>query len=198
MRRRYANHRRVSPLRDPLRHVLSEPDIVVQAMRAQRSAFAPAAALGCAGRGRAATGNAGRVAVGHHIQRGLLGGDLGAVGAGMTMDKYDRALAYLTDHPKEIRAAWCEARHRKRQHVAHCLFDYVTPTGRSTWPLGNGAYGCLTQIAGGNVFVAYTDALTQAIKSDDRIPKNMYDIGIADLPIFAEWQRRIDKELRRK
>ena len=41
-----------------------------------------------------------------------------------------------------------------------------------------------------------TPELTKAIRKDPRIPKLPKNITVADLPVFAEWQRRLDKEIR--
>ncbi len=54
--------------------------------------------------------------------------------------------------------------------------------------------GCLTIIKGNKDYEAYTHELTKAIHADDRIPKNFADIMVEDLPVFAEWQRKIDAE----
>jgi hypothetical protein len=39
--------------------------------------------------------------------------------------------------------------------------------------------------------------LTKAIRADARIPEGPQWITVNDLPVFAEWQRRLDKELKR-
>ena len=112
------------------------------------------------------------------------------------MDKYDEAVAYLTEHPDEISAAWCvpEDGDESGCAKAHCLFQYVTPTGEAC--CGGRYCGCPTLIVGRS-FRAWTDELTVAIRADQRIPKNPDNITIDHLSIFAEWQRRIDKELNR-
>lgn len=38
--------------------------------------------------------------------------------------------------------------------------------------------------------------LTHAIRSDDRIPENAREITLEHLPVFKEWQERLDKEIR--
>lgn len=105
----------------------------------------------------------------------------------MTKDKYDKAVEYLTKHPDEIHFAW------NRPHTARggCLFQYAQNTDSTTE-----FCGCLTQIRGG-FEVAQTPELTEAILRDIRLPCDEDDITVDDLPIFAEWQRRIDKELNR-
>lgn len=105
-------------------------------------------------------------------------------------DKYDQAIEYLTLCPDKIDEAWWEPNDYDDSEVAqaHCLFQY---TGERRQ---DGQYcGCLTQIRlSPSVYPAPTDELTNAIASDDRIPKCPTDITVADLPVFAEWQRRLD------
>lgn len=99
-------------------------------------------------------------------------------------DKYDEAIEYLTKYPEEIAHAWSGG------HTAECLFDLA---GRSS----DGDYGCLTMIRGCDKWEAETPELTQQIRDDHRIPKWGHSITVADLPVFAEWQRRLDRELNR-
>jgi len=109
-------------------------------------------------------------------------------------DKYDRAIEYLRKHPDQIESAWAYGGNIR----AHCLFKYVTPTGRpGVCKDGVRSCGCLTTIKSDD-FVAFTPQLTKLILKDRRIPNNIDRVGVSDLPVFAEWQRRIDKELNRK
>lgn len=107
------------------------------------------------------------------------------------MDKYDEAIAYLTEHPSKIQTAWNwpdDDLYGDGEINGGCLFQIV------------GDYeecGCLTQIRLNPYRIAPTAALTDAIRADERIPKSPEQITIADLPVFAEWQRRLDKELNR-
>lgn len=115
------------------------------------------------------------------------------------MDKYDEAIKYLTKFPKRIHAAWFAPPGRPRSQVrkAHCLFQYVTPNGKYEDSEGK-TYrcGCLTQIrAGGRK--GFTPNLTKDILEDERIPTGPCDITLSNLPVFAEWHRRLDKELGR-
>lgn len=66
--------------------------------------------------------------------------------------------------------------------------------------------GCLTQIredsgpCGFGVFAVsgeHREDLTRAIAEDERLPDSPWQIEHKHLPIFAEWQRRLDKELGR-
>jgi hypothetical protein len=106
-------------------------------------------------------------------------------------DKYDDAIAYLTNHSHEIQEAWLST----NSHIAGCLFNFATQTGY--YKAGCGC-GCLTSIRRTEYNSAATPELTKAIRADERIPKRFTDIKLSDLPVFAEWQRRIDIELKRK
>lgn len=103
-------------------------------------------------------------------------------------DKYDEAIAYFTDYPDDIFHAYC----CPPNHPHGCLFAFVTPTGK--FEDGDRGGGCLVQIVHYNQS-ACTLELTEAIRADDRIPDD-YNITVADLPVFAEWQRHIDKTIR--
>jgi hypothetical protein len=107
-------------------------------------------------------------------------------------DKYDRAIAYLRQHPDEIVQAWLLS----RSHPGGCLFSFVS---HDRQPLGShGPCGCPVMIRN-PIYksVAETEHLTAAIRADDRIPMVEKDITLDHLPIFAAWQRRIDRELGR-
>lgn len=107
-------------------------------------------------------------------------------------DKYDEAIEYLTRHPEEIVHAW-----GMFSHPAHCLFQMVDPAPTTSIRRIDGvACGCLTMIRRGP-FQAWTDALTIEIRADLSIPSEVYDVTIHHLPIFAKWQRRLDRELGR-
>jgi len=98
-------------------------------------------------------------------------------------DKYDEAVEYLTAHPGEIRDTW----RYPFDSRAGCLFNYAAP-----------GCGCLTQIARmSSDGVPHRDDLTEAIRADSRIPRRSIDITVESLPVFAEWQRRLDVELGR-
>ena len=103
-------------------------------------------------------------------------------------DKYYKAVQYLTKHPEKIKDAW----NFPFTFSSGCLFNYAGDTK-------NSGIGCLTQIRkneDGHVSVnAETPELTEEIRKDKRIPKNPKYIRVKHLPVFAEWQRRLDKEL---
>lgn len=112
-------------------------------------------------------------------------------------DKYDEAIAYLTEHPGEIISAWREPDKVK----GGCLFQYADKSGRGE----PGACGCLTMIRDKPDIYgvtlddeeAWCEELTCEIANDERIPYGGEHITVADLLVFAEWQRRLDKELGR-
>lgn len=62
-------------------------------------------------------------------------------------------------------------------------------------------YGCLTQIKGNpDRYCAITEEITARILADDRIPAyNIFpfSISVELLPIFAEYQREVDKIITR-
>lgn len=106
-------------------------------------------------------------------------------------DIYDKAVKFLTEHPEEIYDAWA----RVEDHVAGCLFGAVDKDPLNYKP--RGACGCLTQVKSGRIRACNSE-LTNRIRSDDRIPNTGEHITVKHLPIFAEWQRVLDKELGRE
>ena len=111
-------------------------------------------------------------------------------------DKYDEAVAYLTENPQHIRRDWCRGGAVQRlgadqTGVGPLLFMYASEGGE----LHN--CGCLTMIRGSGE-VAQTEELTRQIREDERIPMCVDEITVESLPVFAEWQRRLDKELGRE
>ena len=109
------------------------------------------------------------------------------------MDKYDKAIEFLTDHPEKIPIAWSDP----IQYEGGCLFQFATPTGKYNARLRDA--GCLTQIHGSPKVMAgdLNPVLVEQIVADQRIPSKSEDITVESLPVFAEWQRRLDKELNR-
>lgn len=105
-------------------------------------------------------------------------------------DPYDRAIAYLTEHPEEINYHWDDPFKR----IGGVLFRFASPTG--TWREYDIRCGCLSTIRRGEDFVysdhGVDDLTTTEIRFDLRIPANSGDITPADLPVFAEWQRKLD------
>lgn len=100
-------------------------------------------------------------------------------------DAYDEAVDYLSEHPKEIFKAWYPSAPRHG-----CLFRYAEAD--NSHRLGT---GCLTMIRYGG-FIAETEELTARIRADERIPDDDR-ITPDHLPVFAEWQRELDRVLGR-
>lgn len=83
----------------------------------------------------------------------------------------------------------------KDHQLAHRLFAFCTPDGEQQ--NRDGKYcGCLTQIRIG-AGEGWTDELTTEIRADERIPKNSGDITREHIPVFQEWQRKLDVVLGR-
>lgn len=107
------------------------------------------------------------------------------------LDKYDEAVEYLTQYPEIILGTWKHPHERK----GGCLFKWVTPSGHAEEDKDGNLCGCPAMIRGG--YVAITKELTNAIRNDTRLPNCGSKVTVEHLPIFAEWQRRIDQELGR-
>lgn len=99
-------------------------------------------------------------------------------------DAYDAQIARLTERPEEIQHAWFRSQG---------IFDYAHPAREFEY-----GSGCLTMIRTQDAVVPGRPDLTAEIAQDERIPKNNFDITPAHLPVFAEWQRRLDMELGRE
>ena len=132
-------------------------------------------------------------------------------------DQYNKAAKWLTDNPKYIEIAWDEAlvpddedfasiARRKRNGKGFTGEEHMEAHKRAACLFKNcgdkrGQFksdGCLTQVAhGGCSRGAGTEELTQSIRADAaNIPEDGAAIGVSDLPVFAEWRRRIDKEIK--
>lgn len=101
-------------------------------------------------------------------------------------DKYDKAIAYLTEHPDEIADAWGEGtsdRDCNDPEPGSCLFNIVD--------LG-GCGSCLTQVRRDRETARSHHPMIEAIRADHRIPADHLDITVDHLELFAEWQRKID------
>lgn len=109
-------------------------------------------------------------------------------------DAYDKAVEYLTEHPEWIESSWGSPTTTR----AGILFRFAGPATDRFRPYDyrGEECGCITEVKCGYRRAA-TPGLTLAIRDDDRIPCEFGDIQPADLPVFAEWQRRIDAELGR-
>lgn len=115
-------------------------------------------------------------------------------------DKYDKAVEWLTEHPGVINTTWSWAvsdgqdlspEQEEAHKIAACLFQNC---GAEDGEFE--ATGCLTQVAHHSWTEAGTPELTEAIRADkDNIPAGGEYIEVKDLPVFAKWRRRIDREL---
>lgn len=102
-------------------------------------------------------------------------------------DAYDIAVEYLAEHPEAIYETW----QTPTMHRYGCLFRYAT-RDRATM-----VTGCLTMIRRTHIYAAETEELTARIRADERIPANEKEITPDHLPVFAEWQRELDRVLGR-
>lgn len=97
---------------------------------------------------------------------------------------YDEQIERLkSSPPEEIREEWADS---------EGLFQYATRSGNE-----EAFGGCLTQIRRDSYrCVPGRPDLTEAIRADERIPRDSFDIRVEHLPVFREWQERLDRELR--
>jgi hypothetical protein len=74
------------------------------------------------------------------------------------------------------------------------LFQFATSDGC----MSETQSGCLTMIRGfADLRLAQSTTITEAIRADERIPTEVHLIWPRDLVVFAEWQRRLDREFNR-
>ena len=115
----------------------------------------------------------------------------------MNYDKqmsYDEQIVELTKNPDKIYEAWNTPVYFN--NYGKTLFDKIgSEIDASGLPLTT---GCLTQIRSSETYAAFIKGeldkeLTNEIRADHRLPDNGYDITVEHLPIFKEWQERIDK-----
>ena len=108
------------------------------------------------------------------------------------MDRYDEAIEYLVERPEEVGDAW----HLPDDEEGGLLFQCCSSSS-----------GCLTQVHGGSLRGPKPE-LTLEIIDDDRLHKSIghlsaallstdsLDARRAILQPYAEWQRRMDREIR--
>lgn len=112
------------------------------------------------------------------------------------VDKYDAEIADLLalEHKEFLRIV------HLRWKAGVGLFRMATANGMLTAADG---CGCLTLIRADHDLSAMDmdgnplHAITAEIRADERIPKSPFKITKESLPAFAEWQRRLDKEIRK-
>ena len=122
-------------------------------------------------------------------------------------DIYDEGIEYLTENPEVIHEAWNDP--QRYEGRGGELFGFVGPdwtcNGQvmyDTRGIRVGTCGCLQQIRAakkegydgknGDMCMSHWPELWREIASDRRLPSVSEKITVADLPVFAEWQRRID------
>jgi hypothetical protein len=119
------------------------------------------------------------------------------------LDKYDLEIERLINLPgSSTEAAWLDGA---------LLFQFASPSGDVGQCPNGQKCGCLTMIRNAansaSKFAAWTHSLTMEIASDERIPLSVtnlidgWSVLSPDqrrdkLQPFAEWQRRLDKEIR--
>jgi len=112
------------------------------------------------------------------------------------MDKYDRAIELLQQSEnflEDVVRAWINA---DAGDTTGCLFQYAGEIN-SYYGYNGTSTGCLTMIRKHPATrSAATKDLTEGIINDARIPKEYTDITPECLPVFADWQRRLDREIR--
>jgi len=121
-------------------------------------------------------------------------------------DKYDEAIDYLTEYPEEIGDAWNSP--KVHEHEGGILFGFVALDWGDNKEkvrvdgVGVGTCGCLQQIRkarkdgydgkSGSMAMSHWPRLWKEIARDRRLPIESGDITVKDLPVFAEWQRKLD------
>lgn len=104
-------------------------------------------------------------------------------------DVYDLEVERLTENPELIIESWKNAKP---------LFGFCTSSRHSfEWEPAAKECGCLTMVCNESGEAA-TDELTKLILADERLPISPSHITAENLPVFAEWQRKMDKLLNRK
>lgn len=97
-------------------------------------------------------------------------------------DIFEREVARLTAHPRDIPRSW---------ERAEPLFRYVAPDETATTPSGEPC-GCLTMIRSGR-YSAWCPYLTRRIRADWRLPASVGQITPDHLPLFAAWMRACNR-----
>lgn len=103
-------------------------------------------------------------------------------------DKYDREITVLKARPELISSHW---------QSCNGLFAVCGKEipGQILLDKNGSVCGCLTEVRSG--CPAQTPELTKAIRADKRIPLRSRDIKAKHLPVFAMWQRRLDRTIRK-
>lgn len=98
------------------------------------------------------------------------------------LDIYDLEIIAITNKEKSIQESW----------------QNVDPLFKFAGDVEAPNCGCLTMIRrfdSSRVCInqEVDDMLTEQIRNDHRLPKTPFETSLAHLPVFAEWQRKLDK-----
>ncbi len=109
-------------------------------------------------------------------------------------DKYDKAIEIITEKHSQLDRLYFDAYldriwNNPGRYDEGCLFQFAGNRQDDRW------CGCLTQIRDLPEYHAHSQEMTEAIRADERIPPVIGLITPEILPVFAEWQRKIDEEL---
>lgn len=107
------------------------------------------------------------------------------------MDKYDKQIEEIKSGHSTIKEDWYKAKG---------LFAFATDC-KAELSSVEATVGCLVMIRNSSGIVLAQDQelakkLTNEILLDKRLPRLPEEIKEEHLPVFAEWQRRLDKEIR--
>lgn len=100
---------------------------------------------------------------------------------------YPAALAYFAAHPREIREAVTDWAHPFNYLFRSAAPDGVTFIGTEAM----NSYGNLTAIKQGSS--TYDDWLAVEIRGDARLPAENFFVGLACLPVWADYMARLDQ-----
>jgi len=121
------------------------------------------------------------------------------------MDKYDIAIKFLQEHPERLKESWFHT-----VPETQCLFQYITIDGQKAKSIpdpmdefsmeetGMLHSAGLTEIHNKDLDFypicngVLDEDLCDMIGEDNRIPNGLLTLKMEDLPVFAEWQRKID------
>jgi hypothetical protein len=111
------------------------------------------------------------------------------------MDKYDEAVAFFTENPKQKERFWANP----DKEGPGCLFQFCNKANYPAYLGGDKSIGCITMIISSEKYLAETPELTAAIRADrDNLPDDITETTpIEKLVRLGEWQRKIDQILGR-
>ena len=101
----------------------------------------------------------------------------------MTKNEYEKQIEYLTENPDRIGDAWV---------CGEGLFAFCSKSRSGV----SSGIGCLTMIRKDHHVTS--EAFEDEIRTDQRIPVDPLDVRPEHLPVFKEWQEKLDVELERE